>query len=78
MGQLLHLGTTSRPSSTSSGLVLSALTGEKIVLGTWDDGQWVQAFHMHWAIFMDTVAQLAPNIACQDVSMQPPRLQISK
>lgn len=25
---------------------------------------------MHWAIFMDIIAQLAPYIICQDVCMQ--------
>ncbi|KYO34556.1 hypothetical protein Y1Q_0012419 [Alligator mississippiensis] len=42
---------------------------EWIVMGTWDNEQWIQTFRMSWASFMDVVAQMAPQTMCQDVSM---------
>lgn len=40
---------------------------EQIILGIWDDEQWLQTSRMHWATFMDIVVQQPPPpITCQD------------
>ncbi|KYO39490.1 hypothetical protein Y1Q_0021126 [Alligator mississippiensis] len=41
-------------------------------LDTWEDEEWVQTFHMHWATFIDIIAMVTPKIMCQNISMQSP------